>query len=80
MRPLRVERAWQFVLAGVVLGVAAAIVEGAPEMTWTLRFLAALTRLALVATVAAFVTLFRESLGAVLISLWIVLRPGAIRR
>ena len=69
--------AWLFVVAGVLLAVAAAVVEGAPEITWTPRFVAALTFLALVGTAAAFVAWFHESLHSRLdeLTAWTFLVP-----
>jgi probable blue pigment (indigoidine) exporter len=52
--------AWHFVLGGVVLGVVASATEGAPAITWTPRFVAALGFLALIGTAAAYVAWFDE--------------------
>lgn len=53
--------AWHFLVGGVALAVWAAAVEGAPDITWTPRFVAVLLFLSLVGTAAAFVVWFEES-------------------
>lgn len=68
---------WHFVLGGVGLAAAAAVVEGAPAIAWTPRFLVSLAFLALVGTAWAFLAWFREvqrcPLG--LLSAWTFLTP-----
>lgn len=53
--------AWHFIIGGAVLAVWSAVVEGAPRITWTPRFMAVLLFLSLVGTAAAFVVWFDES-------------------
>ena len=68
---------WHFVLGGAGLAAVAAVVEGAPDIAWTPRFLASLAFLALVGTAWAFLAWFREvqrcPLG--LLSAWTFLTP-----
>ena len=69
--------AWHFLIGGALLGGFAAIVEGAPDIAWTPRFLALLAFLSLVGTAAAFVAWFTESLRCRLdvLSAWTFLVP-----
>ncbi len=53
--------AWHFVAGGAVLAVWSAVVEGAPRIAWTPRFVAVLLFVSLVGTAAAFVVWFDES-------------------
>ena len=68
---------WHFVIGGVVLAVVAAVVEGAPVIAWTPRFIAALAFLSLVGSAAAFVAWFTETLRSRLdvLSAWTFLTP-----
>ena len=69
--------AWTFVMGGVLLAAFAAVVEGAPTIAWTPRFVVALAFLALVGTAAAFVAWFTETLSCRLdlLSAWTFLVP-----
>ncbi len=69
--------AWQFLIGGVLLAGLAAVVEGAPDIAWTPRFVAVLAFLALVGTAAAFVAWFTETLHCRLdeLSAWTFLTP-----
>lgn len=107
--------AWHLIIGGAVLAVAAGVVEGPPDITWTPRFILTLGFLALVGTAATTVAWFTEArrarldtvstwtfvtpvigillsavvlgerptgwtaagLGAVLVAMWVVLRPGS---
>lgn len=68
---------WHFVIGGLAGAVLAAVVEGAPVITWTPRFVAALAFLSLVGTAAAFVVWFTEVQRARLdqLSAWTFLTP-----
>lgn len=50
-----------FVVGGAVLAVAAAVVEGSPQVAWTPRFVAVLAFLGLIGTAAAFLAWFIET-------------------
>lgn len=69
--------AWHFLIGGAGLSMLAFIREGAPELTWTSRFIAALAFLALVGTAGAFVLWFTEVRRAPLaaVALWTFLTP-----
>ena len=69
--------AWHFLIGGAALSMLAFISEGAPAVTWTPRFIAALTFLALVGTAGAFVLWFIEVRRAPLaaVALWTFLTP-----
>ncbi len=69
--------AWHFLIGGALLAGLAAIVEGAPDIAWTPRFVALLAFLSLVGTAAAFVAWFTESLRCRLdvLSAWTFLVP-----
>jgi probable blue pigment (indigoidine) exporter len=69
--------AWHFLIGGALLGGLAGIVEGAPEIAWTPRFLVVLAFLSLVGSAAAFVAWFTESLRCRLdvLSAWTFLVP-----
>ena len=68
---------WHFVIGGVAGAVLAAVVEGAPVIAWTPRFVAVLGFLSLVGTAAAFVVWFTEVQRARLdlLSAWTFLAP-----
>ena len=68
---------WHFVIGGLAGAVLAAVVEGAPGIAWTPRFVAALGLLSLVGTAAAFVIWFTEVQRARLdlLSAWTFLTP-----
>lgn len=68
---------WHFVIGGTALAVLAAVVEGAPVIAWTPRFVAALAFLSLVGSAAAFVAWFTETLRSRLdvLSAWTFLTP-----
>jgi len=68
---------WHFVIGGAVLAVVAAVVEGAPVIAWTPRFIAVLAFLSLVGSAAAFVAWFTETLHSRLdvLSAWTFLTP-----
>jgi probable blue pigment (indigoidine) exporter len=68
---------WHFVIGGAILAVIAGVVEGAPVIAWTLRFIAALAFLSLVGSAAAFVAWFTETLRSRLdvLSAWTFLTP-----
>lgn len=51
---------WHLVIGGVVLAAVAGVVEGAPEVAWTPRFVLSLAFLALVGTAATTVAWFTE--------------------
>ena len=74
---LLVAIAWHFVLGGLLLVVLAAVVEGAPAITWTPRFVLALGFLSLIGTAAAFVAWFRQAQVARLdlLGAWTLLVP-----
>ena len=69
--------AWHFLVGGVLLAGWAGAAEGAPAITWTLRFVLALAFLSLIGTAAAFVAWFTESQHASLTQLaaWTFLVP-----
>ena len=69
--------AWHFLIGGAGLALVAFIREGAPAVTWTPRFVAALAFLALVGTAGAFVLWFTEVRRAPLaaVALWTFLTP-----
>ena len=69
--------AWHFLIGGALLAGFATIVEGAPDIAWTPRFVALLAFLSLVGTAAAFVAWFTESLRCRLdvLSAWTFLVP-----
>lgn len=68
---------WHFLIGGVALVGLATLIEGAPVIAWTPRFVASLMFLSLVGTAAAFVVWFEETrrspLGAV--AAWTFLVP-----
>lgn len=68
---------WHFVVGGVALMVWAAIVEGAPEIDWTPRFIVVLAFLSLIGTAAAFVGWFTETTHCRLdaLSAWTFVAP-----
>jgi drug/metabolite transporter (DMT)-like permease len=68
---------WQFLLGGLILTGWAGIAEGAPVISWTPRFLAALSFLALVGTTATYLIWFAELQRAQLVTLsaWTMLTP-----
>ena len=68
---------WQFLLGGIVLVAWAAVVEGAPAVSWTGRFVGALTFLTLIGTVAPYLLWFVEVQRAPLLSVsaWTMLTP-----
>ena len=68
---------WHFLLGGVGLGVAAAAVEGSPQIAWTPRFMVVLGLLSLVGTAWAFLVWFREAQRCQLsvLSAWTFLTP-----
>ena len=69
--------AWQFLLGGAVLVVVAAVLEGPPAITWSARFVAALSLLALAATALPYVLWFAELRRASLtaVTSWTLLVP-----
>ncbi len=69
--------AWHFLIGGAGLSMLAFIREGAPAVTWTPRFIAALAFLGLVGTAGAFVLWFTEVRRAPLaaVALWTFLTP-----
>ena len=69
--------AWQFLLGGAALAVIAAILEGPLVITWTARFVAALSILALAATALPYVLWFAELRRASLtaVTSWTLLVP-----
>jgi probable blue pigment (indigoidine) exporter len=71
--------AWQFLVGGAVLAGAAVLVEGAPVISWTPRFTAALAALALAATALPYVLWFAELRRASLtaVTAWTLLVPVA---
>jgi probable blue pigment (indigoidine) exporter len=68
---------WQFLIGGGVLAGWAAIVEGAPAVSFTPRFIASLTFLALIGTAATYLIWFSELQRAPLVTLsaWTMLTP-----
>lgn len=52
---------WHFVIGGIVLAGASSIIEGAPRLAWTPRFVGALGFLALVGTALTFWAWFTEA-------------------
>ena len=68
---------WHFVIGGVVLAIAAAIVEGSPRIDWSWRFVVALLFLSLVGSAFAFVLWFLETQRSPLAQLtsWTFLAP-----
>ena len=68
---------WHFVIGGLAGAVLAAVVEGAPVIAWTPRFVAILGFLSLIGTAAAFVVWFTEIQRARLdqLSAWTFLAP-----
>ena len=68
---------WHFVIGGLAGAILAAVVEGAPVIAWTPRFVAVLAFLSLVGTAAAFVVWFTEVHRARLdqLSAWTFLTP-----
>ena len=68
---------WHFVIGGLAGAALAAVVEGAPVIAWTPRFVAVLAFLSLVGTAAAFVVWFTEVQRARLdqLSAWTFLTP-----
>lgn len=72
-----VASAAHFVAGGVVLALAAALVEGPPEIAWTPRFVAVLAFLGLIATAATTVAWFVETQRCELSTLtpWMFLVP-----
>jgi len=69
--------AWHFLLGGALLVGVAAVVEGAPHISLTPRFVVVVAFLSLVGTAAAFVAWFTESLHCRLdeLSAWLFLVP-----
>lgn len=69
--------AWHFLVGGALLAGWAGAVEGAPAITWTLRFVLVLAFLSLIGTAAAFVAWFTEAQRAPLAQLaaWTFLVP-----
>lgn len=69
--------AWQFLLGGAVLAVLAAVLEGPPTITWSARFIVALSILALAATALPYVLWFAELRRASLtaVTSWTLLVP-----
>ena len=69
--------AWHFLIGGAGLSTIAIVHEGAPAVTWTPRFIAALVYLALVGTAGAFFLWFTEVRRAPLatVALWTLLTP-----
>lgn len=76
---LVVASGWHFVLGGAALAAWAAVVEGWPGIDWTPRFVAVLAFLSLVATAAAFLAWFAETLRSPLglLAAWTFLVPVA---
>jgi len=70
---------WHFLVGGLGLVVWAALVEGAPDITWSPRFVGSLLFLALVGTAAAFVAWFTEAQHSRLddLTAWTFLVPVA---
>jgi probable blue pigment (indigoidine) exporter len=68
---------WQFLFGGVALAGWAGAVEGAPGVSWTPRFLAALLFLALIGTALTYLIWFTELQRSPLVSLsaWTMLTP-----
>jgi probable blue pigment (indigoidine) exporter len=68
---------WHFVIGGSILAVIAGVVEGAPVIAWTPRFVAVLAFLSLVGSAAAFVAWFTETQRSRLdvLSAWTFLTP-----
>lgn len=68
---------WHFVIGGAFLALMAAVIEGAPVIAWTPRFVAVLAFLSLVGSAAAFVAWFTEALHSRLdcLSAWTFLTP-----
>ncbi|WP_240619380.1 DMT family transporter [Blastococcus sp. TF02-8] len=68
---------WHFLLGGMGLSVAAAAVEGSPQITWTPRFVAVLGLLSLAGTAWTFLVWFREAqrYRLSLLSAWTFLTP-----
>lgn len=68
---------WHLVLGGVVLTVAAAVVEGSPSISWTPRFVAVVAFLGLVGTAATTLAWFAEVRESRLdaLSAWTFLTP-----
>ncbi|MCB2176404.1 MAG: DMT family transporter [Actinomycetales bacterium] len=68
---------WHLVLGGVVLTVAAAVVEGSPSISWTPRFVAVVAFLGLVGTAATTLAWFAEVRDSRLdaLSAWTFLTP-----
>lgn len=69
--------AWQFLLGGALLVIAAAVSEGAPVVAWSARFVIALATLALVSTALPYVLWFTELRRASLtaVTSWTLLVP-----
>jgi probable blue pigment (indigoidine) exporter len=69
--------AWQFLIGGLALAGWAWAAEGAPTVSWTPRFLAALGFLALVGTALTYLLWFAELQRAPLVTLsaWTMLTP-----
>ncbi len=69
--------AWHFFIGGAGLSILAFIREGVPAVSWTPRFIAALSFLGLVGTAGAFVLWFTEVRRAPLaaVALWTFLTP-----
>ncbi|KAF5999188.1 DMT family transporter [Streptomyces sp. WAC00263] len=69
--------AWQFLLGGGALAVAAAVVEGPPDISWTPRLVTALVALALAGTAFPYVLWFAELRRAPLtaVAAWTLLVP-----
>ncbi|MEO8225572.1 MAG: hypothetical protein ABI661_12275 [Gammaproteobacteria bacterium] len=55
---------WHFVIGGAALAVLAEVVEGAPVIAWTPRFVAILAFVSLVGSAAAFVAWFTAALSS----------------
>lgn len=72
-----VATAWHLLIGGAALAVLAAVVEGAPVIAWTPRFVASLAFLALVGTAATTVAWFTEVRRARLavLTAWTFLTP-----
>jgi len=68
---------WHFVIGGAALAVLAAVVEGAPVIAWTPRFVTVLAFVSVVGSAAAFVAWFTEALRSRLdvLSAWTFLTP-----
>lgn len=69
--------AWQFLLGGTMLVVAAFVLDGAPVISWSARFVIALLALALVSTALPYVLWFTELRRASLTAVvsWTLLVP-----